>query len=105
MHSPASKEYENATGIVGQQPPAPCTERRDPNPDALATSIKSAIEQVGRYAFRRIDVTAENGQVVLRGFVRTWFQKQLAQHVAMQVPGVNRLDNSLVVGPDNTGAS
>ncbi|HVJ69817.1 MAG TPA: BON domain-containing protein [Caulifigura sp.] len=105
MQTSASTQSDRPTDVVGQPTPDPCAENRDSDPLALASSIKSAIDQVGRFAFRRIDVTAVNGKVVLRGFVKTWFQKQLAQHVALQVPGVNRLDNSLIVDPDKTGPS
>jgi osmotically-inducible protein OsmY len=42
-------------------------------------------------ALRRIEVEADNGTVVVRGQVRSFYQKQLCIHCARRVAGVVRL--------------
>jgi osmotically-inducible protein OsmY len=46
---------------------------------------------------RAVRVAAQDGQVFLMGEVPTYHAKQLAQHAAMSIPGVNRVHNELVV--------
>lgn len=75
---------------------------RDDGPDKLLEDIRSRLNCEGRLMFRRIDITFEEGHVVLRGSVRTWFEKQLAQHLAMQAPGVGRIVNHLIVDADRS---
>ncbi|HVJ87506.1 MAG TPA: BON domain-containing protein [Caulifigura sp.] len=68
--------------------------------ELLLNDVRSCLNGAGRLGFRRIHMTLEAGQVVLRGSVRTWFEKQLAQHLAMQTPGVTRVVNELIVDSD-----
>jgi osmotically-inducible protein OsmY len=47
----------------------------------------------GRYIW----VETEDGRVVLRGTVDTYFQKQMAQESLRHVEGVHQIDNQLEV--------
>ena len=51
-------------------------------------------------ALRRIDVEANNGTVILRGRVSTFYQKQLCIHCARRVAGVVRLIDEVGVIAD-----
>ncbi len=45
--------------------------------------VRSRLNCEARLMSRRINVSLQEGQVVLTGSVRTWFEKQLAQRLAM----------------------
>jgi hypothetical protein len=60
-------------------------------------SIQKSIDRMGFGCARRIGFAVEAGHVTLNGIVRSFAQKQLAQHLVMQVPGVGSLSNQLLV--------
>jgi osmotically-inducible protein OsmY len=72
-------------------------------PKVAADQIKDKIEQ----AFRRnaevdannISVEDHNGEVTLKGKVRSWFERQEAERIAWQAPGVKRVDDRITVQP------
>jgi osmotically-inducible protein OsmY len=45
----------------------------------------------------QVHVEATDGRVVLKGSVRSFFQKQMAQEAIRRVDGVQRIDNLLEV--------
>jgi osmotically-inducible protein OsmY len=45
----------------------------------------------------RVCVEAEDGRVILKGNVNSFFQKQMAQEAVRRVDGVQRIDNLLQV--------
>ena len=71
-------------------------------PQAQPLEIKQRIEE----AFRRsaeidanaISVSAEGGDVVLRGKVRSWAERAQAQRTAWSAPGVTSVSNEIVIG-------
>ena len=46
---------------------------------------------------RLVHVEAADGRVVLKGSVRSFFQKQMAQEAIRRIDGVERIDNLLEV--------
>ncbi len=65
--------------------------------EILAASIERAVqEETGRSV---LDLSVEVGEdgVLLKGHCATYYCKQLAQHAAMEMTGVNRLTNSIKV--------
>lgn len=70
-------------------------------PTAAPEEIKKRIED----AFRRsaevdaahVTVVAHGGEVVLRGTVRSWAEREEAERAAWAVPGVATVDNQIVV--------
>ncbi len=46
---------------------------------------------------RQVRVEAADGRVVLKGSVRSFFQKQMAQEAIRRIDGVERIDNLLEV--------
>lgn len=46
---------------------------------------------------RRLQWTVCNGEVELRGNVRSYYEKQLAQESLVGIPGVERIRNQLIV--------
>jgi osmotically-inducible protein OsmY len=67
--------------------------------DRVVEEVRGLLVQVGRLTCRRIEVSREDDRIVLRGTVRSWFEKQLAQHLAMQAVGIPVLVNAIVVDP------
>ncbi len=68
--------------------------------DAILTledRIDSAIRTNPHLAGRSLQVTAQDGQVVLQGTVHSYYEKQIAQEAARRVEGVDGVANRLVV--------
>jgi osmotically-inducible protein OsmY len=65
--------------------------------EALVGQVQRAILGTGRGTLQRVAVLADAGHVVLCGRVPTYYMKQLAQQTAMDVPGVDRVENQLLV--------
>lgn len=71
---------------------------RDSEAD-LREEVTQALEEFPGRIWGRVDVFERNGRITLRGRVRSFHAKQLAQAVAMAVDGVERLNNEIVVEP------
>ncbi len=64
----------------------------------LNARIHRALILTGQFPLRNIRVAANDGHVSLAGRLPSFYLKQLAQAAALTVPGVESLDNQLVVG-------
>lgn len=71
----------------------------------LADRVTRAIWSNPHLARHEFHCHAEDGRVVLRGTVGTFFQKQMAQEAARRVDGVTRIVNQLEVHWSPIGAS
>ncbi len=74
-------------------------QRLDEADSSLSKRIHGALARVGQEVSRRFDVQVEQDEVVLRGVVRSWYQKQLAQESLRAIAGVERIRNELEVVP------
>jgi osmotically-inducible protein OsmY len=63
----------------------------------VAQQVARRIGATGRFAPSQLDVSAASGVVTLRGRVSSYYQKQVAQTVALGVEGVRRLENQMEV--------
>ena len=59
--------------------------------------IESAIRRHAEQDARSISVEALDGQVTLRGTVRSWAEKSDAQNAAWGAPGVSKVDDQLTI--------
>ena len=70
-------------------------------PRAAASEIKHKIDEAFRRSAEvdanRVTVEANGSEVVLKGTVRSWAERQEAERVAWAAPGVTRVDNRITI--------
>lgn len=65
----------------------------------LALDVADNLRRAPDSTFPNVAVSANNGQVLLRGFVSNDALRAEAGQIAAQVPGVTRVDNDLTIRP------
>jgi osmotically-inducible protein OsmY len=61
--------------------------------------IEAALRRSAEVDARNIKVETSNSKVTLRGSVRSWTEREEAQHAAWAAPGVTHVDNVITVSP------
>jgi hypothetical protein len=76
-------------------------DRSRPDPPASLQAVAERALRNGLYpALKKLSCDYRGGVLVLRGYLPTYYLKQIAQEVvARHVPGVGRLDNQIQVVP------
>ena len=67
------------------------------NQPILHKLVDEALSQSPYFARRGLRFEAQEGEVVLRGTVRSYYHKQMAQEILRRVDGVRRIENQLEV--------
>ena len=65
--------------------------------EALEDRLDAAIEASPFVSRRQLHFETHHGRVILRGEVRSYFQKQMAQEAVRGLAGVHAIDNRLQV--------
>jgi osmotically-inducible protein OsmY len=61
--------------------------------------IEEALKRIAEIDANRIVVEANGSEVVLRGTVRSWAERQEAERAAWAAPGVTKVDNRVIISP------
>jgi osmotically-inducible protein OsmY len=93
----AEKAVWNVRGVKG------ITNDIKVRPQVPAVDIKRKIEEALRRSAEidasRISVETNGGEVILRGTVRSWAEREEAEQAAWRAPGVSHVDNRIRVEP------
>ena len=67
------------------------------SPMEVKTKIEAALKRNAELDAKRITVETAGGKVTLKGSVRSWTERTDAERAAWGAPGVNEVDDRLVV--------
>jgi osmotically-inducible protein OsmY len=74
-------------------------------PNAEAAEVQRRIEEAlmrnAELEAKTITVSANGGEVVLKGTVRSWAEREAAERAAWQAPGITRVDNQITIKVDD----
>jgi osmotically-inducible protein OsmY len=79
------------TNDIRVQPHVKTTDVRD--------KIEAAFKRSAEIDARRVNVTAQDGKVILSANVHSWAERQEAEHAAWVAPGVSQVDDRLTIVP------
>jgi len=68
-------------------------------PTEVKRKIQEALRRSAEVDANRIEVEARGGEVVLKGTVRSWIEREEAERAAWAAPGVTRVEDRIVVSP------
>jgi osmotically-inducible protein OsmY len=68
-------------------------------PTEIRRKIEEALRRAAEIDASRITVETDGGEVILRGTVRSWAERQEAERAAWWAPGVTKVDNRIIVSP------
>jgi osmotically-inducible protein OsmY len=68
-------------------------------PSDIKRKIEDAFKRNAEVDANRIQVETRGGEVVLKGTVRSWIEREEAERAAWSAPGVIKVDDRIVVSP------
>ena len=68
-------------------------------PSDLKRKIQEAFKRNAEVDANRITVETTGSEVVLKGTVRSWIEREEAERVAWSAPGITKVDDRIVVSP------
>jgi len=61
-------------------------------------NIENALKRTAETDAKHITVETADGKVTLRGYVRSWADREKAEHAAWAAPGVTRVEDLITIG-------
>lgn len=68
-----------------------------PSTAEVKAAIEEALKRSAKVDANRINVDVQGDKVILKGTVRSWFEREEAERAAWRAPGVRGVDNRIVV--------
>lgn len=68
-------------------------------PTEVKRKIEEALKRNAEIDANRIMVEARGGEVVLKGTVRSWIEREEAEHAAWAAPGVMKVEDRITISP------
>jgi osmotically-inducible protein OsmY len=68
-------------------------------PDDIKRKIEDAFRRNAEVDANRIQVEGNGSEIILKGTVRSWIEREEAERVAWSAPGVTRVEDRIVVAP------
>jgi osmotically-inducible protein OsmY len=68
-------------------------------PSEIKRKIEEAFRRNAEVDANRITVEAHGGEVILKGTVRSWIEREEAERAAWSAPGVTKVEDRIIVSP------
>jgi osmotically-inducible protein OsmY len=90
--SDIKKRVKGVVGVTNQIELSPSV-----SPTEVKAKIETALKRSAQLDAKRIIVDANGGEVVLRGTVRSWAERDEAERAAWLAPGVTKIENRIAI--------